>query len=130
MMFYNLNKSQEGISIVELLMSMLVVGVSLAAMNKNIMTAFDVQKSRDVSSMSSSLAYFKLEELMSFNPKSLSSSLNETETDVSYEGIESFNFTRATTITSNSDGTKTLNVTVSSNNTNLPKTFELTHTVY
>ena len=114
---------ESGFTLIEVLVSMLILSVMSLGVAMNTLGALRTAKFTEINHAASTLAISKMEEFAAMNVSALSSSLDATETAVTWSDFQT-TFTRTSIITENADDSRTVNVTVSSNNPKLATTVE------
>ena len=118
---------QEGITLMEVLVAIVLLGLMAGAAISNLIVALKTAQLTEVNFAANSLAISKVEELAAIDVDILDSSYNSTESSVSW-GDLNISFTRTTTVTVNADSSRTINVEVSSVGSNVPTTVDFTTT--
>ena len=116
---YFLDKSQHsrcaqaGSTIVEVLVAIVLFGLVGLSMATSNIYGIKFQKRAELGNLATNLAVTKIEQLAGYDPTTLDAGDNSSETGIAVSG-HSITFNRVTTITVNSDGSRTVQVTVSS----------------
>jgi len=118
---------ESGFSLIEIMMSILILAVISLAVSSNLIAALRTAKFTQVNHAASSLAISKVEELAAIDTLNLDASYNATETSVAWPDFN-INFTRTVVVTVNADESRTIDVTVVSNADKVPTTVEFTTT--
>ena len=87
-----------------------LVGLGLA---KSMITSISLQKQAEIGNLARNLAVSKAEELSGVNIDNLNNSYDSTESNLTVTG-HNIKFTRVTDVTVNSDGSRTIDISVSS----------------
>lgn len=103
----------DGFTIVELLVSLLLMGILAAAIARGTTVSLSLSKQTRVSQLMHNLAVGRLEEISGTKASFLTAGTG-VEAEVSAPGAE-FTFTRTTAITIENDNTRAVTVTVASN---------------
>lgn len=122
-----LSGSQEGFSLIEVLVSMLLIVIMGLAVASNTAGALRVAKYTELNHAASSLAISKVEELAAIDAVDLNSSFDQIEEDVEWPELN-ITFTRTTTITVNADGSRRVDVNVTSNASTMPTSVDFATT--
>ena len=126
-----LNNTQGGFSLLEVLVSMTILGISGLAIAVTGIQSLHVQKLIEINHIANSLAISKMEEFASISTIDIVPGMSAVEPNVSWPGLQS-SFSRTTLVTENADDSRTVRVTVKSSNTKLPTTvsFETTFALW
>lgn len=108
--------NEKGLGMVEIIFSILLVGLAAGGIASHTILALKLSSRLELSQAAHALALSKAEQLSAINTSQLNSSYDLVETDLSAAGHPRITFSRTTTISANSDGTKTVNVEVSTEN--------------
>ena len=112
-------RSAKGITIVEVLVSIVLLGLMASAGISNLSLALRTAKTTEANYAATSLANQKVETISSLDVPNIDTSLNGTETGIAWNGTQT-TFSRTTVVTINSDGSRAVTVSVTSENPNLP----------
>lgn len=121
------NDNEAGFGAIESLVSIVLMSIIAVAIIMNLVVALRTAKITEVNHAASTLAVSKMEELASIDTLNLDDSYDAVENNVAW-GDFNFTFTRTTSITVNADNTRSVDVTVSSNSTNVPSTVSFSTT--
>lgn len=113
-------KGQEGYTLIELLVGMLLIAIISMAVMRNTTGALWASKLTEVNHIASSLAISKAEELAAQEAQNIAATAT-TETNLTHAG-SNITFTRTTTVTVNADNSRDIVIVVSSENPNVPTT--------
>ena len=116
---------EAGFSMMEVLAAMTLLSIVGLAISNSMIVAIRFQKIAEVGNMAKNLAVSKAEELSGVQLTALSDTYDATENNL-VVGSGKIKFTRVTNITVNSDGSRTVDVTVSSTSKYLPKAVKYT----
>lgn len=119
--------NEKGFGIIEMLVGILLAAIMGAAVASNLTNALKSGIAFDVNYAANSLANSKLELLAATGAASLDSTDNTSETGLTYPNIDT-TFSRTTTITVNSDSSRTAVVTVTATNNAVPTSVTQTST--
>jgi prepilin-type N-terminal cleavage/methylation domain-containing protein len=108
---YTAPKRQQGVSIIEVLVSMVILSIVALATCNNTIKGFVFFKRVARQSYASQLALDRLETLAARDPSTLTSADSSTESQLNYRNVQ---FERTTTVTVNADNSRTVSVVVSS----------------
>jgi len=100
----------KGFTSIELLVAISILSIVALAVSINTVKSFVFLKRGIRTSYATELAQDKIEYFAAMDPTNLSSANNQTETNLVFNKVT---FTRTSTVTSNSDGSRTVSVTVS-----------------
>lgn len=112
-------RAEEGFSLMEILIAILIIGVIGLGINMNAISSLQLVKYTELNYIASNLALSKIEELAAQDPVNLDSSDNSVESSVSSSATE-ITFQRTTTIVVNGDDSRTITVQVQSNSSAVP----------
>lgn len=107
---------ERGFTVIEVLVSIVILGVVGLAVAMNTIKSYTFLKRGIRNSYAAQLALDKIETLAAKDPSTLSSANNQTESGLSWRNVK---FNRTTTITVNSDGSRTISVSVTGANKSL-----------
>jgi Tfp pilus assembly protein PilV len=116
---------ESGVSMVEVLVAMSLLAISGLAVTQSTIRAFGTLNQSYRTSVASQIALDKIENLAQQDPSTIQSTSNETNSSVTQSGLQ---FLRSTRVTVNSDGSRTIIVSVTSP-TGSPGTASLTTTL-
>lgn len=102
-----------GFSLMEVLVAIVIFGIAGLAMTSNAVVGFRFQKSTELGLLAKNLAVSKAEELSGVFLDDLDNSYDLTENNLTVTGHR-IPFTRVTDVTIEADGSRTIDVTVSS----------------
>lgn len=119
------HESERGFLMLEVMVALVVLAIVGVAITNSAYSALRFQKQAEIGSFARNIAVSRIEELAGVPTGTLSSSYNETNTTVTVPGT-SVQFTRSTTVTANSDGSKSVSVTVGSSSVLLRSSLTLT----
>jgi type II secretory pathway pseudopilin PulG len=111
--------SQAGFTMLEALVGMSFAGMLSLAIAMSLTAAMRTEKATEVHFAASTIASNRIEQISSVDVQNITSAYNETDTEVSW-GDLNVTFLRSTTITTNSDGSRTIKVSVRSDHSLLP----------
>ncbi len=118
-------KSEVGISMLEVLVSILLLGIMSTGVSKSVVMALKTSTYTEYNHIATSLAVSKMEELASINVTSIGA-LHSVEDEVAWPSFNS-TFERETVIVINPDESRTITVTVTSNNSYAPTSVQFTN---
>jgi type II secretory pathway pseudopilin PulG len=104
---------EDGITLLEVLVAILLLGVVSMAIAVNTVNALHVAKKTHINYLASNLALSKIEQLAAYEASRLEESAGGTETGLTTAGTQ-LTFKRITTITVNDDRSRTISVRVES----------------
>lgn len=104
---------EDGFSIIEVIVSILIIAVMSLGILSNILMALRSDKLIEVNQAAYNLALSKVEQLAAIKPSQLDASDNQSETGVTVSGMN-VTFARTTQVTVNADNSRTIQVDVSS----------------
>jgi len=105
-------QQQAGITLIEVLVSMVLLAVFGLAITMTTVRAFQYTKYTEVSHAASTMAISKLEEISSLDTADLNVGLNGTEAGLTWASLNNFTFNRTTTLVINGDNSRTVTVNV------------------
>ena len=110
---------QQGISLIEVLLALLLIGIISLGIAANTISSMHIQKKTEENYAASNLALSKVEQLSAIPVGQLSSANNLVENNLKVPGSNA-NFRRTTTVVVNADTSRTITVRVESVGTMLP----------
>lgn len=116
---------QYGFGLLEVLVSIVLISIVAIAVLYSLSTAMTVAKLTEVHYAASSIASSRIEELSAIDIKDLDSSFNEVNTPITWGGLN-ITFLRSVTVMVNADDSRTIRVTVVSDNKALPADINFT----
>jgi len=116
-----IHSGQSGITVIEAVVSIVVLSIVAVAITSNLFVALRTAKTTEVNHAVSTLASSKMEELSAISAIDLNPSFSGVEANVTWPDLN-FTFTRTTVVTINSDQSRSATVTVSSNHPSLKST--------
>lgn len=119
-------KGEQGFSIIEALVSILLISIMSAGIFASTRTSLRTTKLVEYNHIATSLATSKMEEIASKNVSFVTTADGGVETAVPWPGLNE-TFRRETTITVNADDSRTVTVVVNSNSDTLPTEVEFTN---
>ncbi|MCI5066015.1 prepilin-type N-terminal cleavage/methylation domain-containing protein [bacterium] len=119
--------SEEGITLVEVLVATVLLSVMAAAAITNLTMALWTAQLTEVNFAANSLAISKVEELSAVDVDLLDASYNSTENNVQWSDLN-IAFTRTTTVTVNGDSSRTVNVNVATSGSKIPTSVQFNTT--
>ena len=117
--FREIQRQEEGVTLIEVLVSLTLVAIAASGVYSGISTSLKVTKMTEVHYLASTIAISRIEELSSIDVTDLDNSYNETDTNVSWTGVN-LTFLRDTTVVTNADDSRTITVNVTTDNDALP----------
>ena len=117
---------EKGLGMVEVLFSILLVGLAAAGIASHTLTALKISSRLELNHAAHSLALSKAEQISSLNTSSISSADNSVENGLTSGGFNRITFRREVTINTNSDGSRTIEIEVRTENA--PETVSSTYT--
>jgi prepilin-type N-terminal cleavage/methylation domain-containing protein len=119
--------SEQGMTLIEVLVAILLIGIVSMAVAVNTINALSVAKKTHINYLASNLALSKVEQLAAYEASQLSA-LSTTETHLTTAGTD-LTFKRTTTIVKNSDNSRTITVRVDSESAAVPTHVTFTSTL-
>ncbi len=117
---YSLNfNSESGFGLLEVLVAMVLASLITVGIALNMATALKVGKLTEAHFAASTLANSHIEELAAVDALDLDASYNETDTQVTFPGLN-INFNRSTQVVVNADNSRTITVSVTSTHAGIP----------
>lgn len=113
------HSDESGFGMIEALASLFMIAVVSAALVSGLQVALRTAKFTEVHHAASSLAASKIELLAAKDVANLTSGDGGTEASVTWPGFNNLTFTRTTTVTVNADSSRTIQVSVVPNDSNL-----------
>lgn len=110
---------QAGVSLLEVLVGLVLIAIAGIGATYSMITSLRVEKATQVHMAANSLASAKVEELTAVDTLDLDSTFNESDVVLTLPELQ-VEFSRSTTITVNSDQSRTIDVTVRSLSERLP----------
>lgn len=117
----NLSAAQAGFSMMEVLVAMAVFAIVALGAAQSTIYAVKFQKYAEVSNAARNLAVSKAEELTGVDLALLDDRYDLSESDIAVVGHNAVKFNRSTNVSVNSDGSRTVDITVSSSSPLLRK---------
>lgn len=111
-------KSQRGFGLIEVLVAFLLFSIISLSATKSAIYSIRYQKNAEVGNIARNLAVTKAEQLAGISLDELDSTYGGTESELTTEGSDIL-FTRVTTVTVNADGSRSIDITVSSDHSAL-----------
>ena len=111
--------AEQGMGIIELLIAVALIGLIAAGISSNTTMSLRISKYTELNYAASNLALSRIELLSAIEPADVDSDYNKTETGLTTNGV-GIKFTRVTTVTVNSDDSRTINVVVSNSDYKIP----------
>lgn len=109
----------QGFSLLEVLVAIVFIGIVSLSISSSIAVALKTEKNTEVHFAASVLASDRMEQLSALDAIDLDSSYNESGASVSWNGLN-INFLRSTTVTVNADDSRTIDVSITTDNANFP----------
>ena len=119
--FKNNKTDQQGFTLLELLITIVLIGILGMGISMSLITTMKVYESNKVDRAANTLAGSKLEQLLAIKPDLLDDSDDSSETGLSISGTN-ITFSRTVDITVESNGSRSISVTVESENNSYQKT--------
>lgn len=106
---------QRGFGLIEVLVAFLLFSIISLSATRSAIYSIRFQKNAEVGNIARNLAVTKAEQLAGISLDELDNTYGGTESDLTTEGSE-MTFIRVTTVTVNGDGSRSIEITVSSDN--------------
>ena len=119
--------SEGGISLIEVLVALLLIGLISLGIAANAIGSFHILKKTEENYAASNLALSKIEQLSAIPVNELSADDNSVEDSVTVSGMNTI-FKRTTTVAVNADSSRTITVKVESLSAKLPTAVTFTTT--
>lgn len=120
-------RNDRGLTMVESLISLVLLSIIGLSVTYSAMYGVRFQRYTEIGNIAMNLALSKVEELSGIRLDLLDSSYGGTETNLTVTGYK-VKFTRVTTVTTNADGSKQIDVTISANKAYLLNSVHFTTT--
>lgn len=111
--------SQSGNSVIEVLVSIVLMALLGLGVTNSAISSLRFSKYMETHHVASSLAISKMEEIGALDTTDIDDDLDVTEGTVTWPGL-SFTFTRTVAVTVNGDNSRTVDITVTSNDAPIP----------
>lgn len=111
------SKKEEGFSMVEVIVSILIIAIMSLGILSNILMALRSDKLIEINQAAYNLALSRVEQFAAIKPSELDASDNSSETALTVAGLN-ISFSRTTTVTVNADNSRTITVDVQSESNN------------
>lgn len=118
---------EAGFTITEVLVSISLLALLGLGVTNSAISSLRFSKYMEVHHVASSLAISKMEEIGALNTVDIDTGLSATENSVVWPGL-TFAFTRTTAVTMNADNSRSVDVTVTSNDAPIPASVTFTST--
>lgn len=119
--------NEEGFSIIEVVVSIMIIASMSLGILSNILMALHSDKLVEVNQAAYNLALSKVEQFAAIKPSQLDASDDQSETGVAVSGMN-ITFARSAQVTVNADNSRTIQVDVSSERSNLATSVSYTTT--
>jgi Tfp pilus assembly protein PilV len=110
-----------GMGLLEILVAIFLIGIISLGIAANTISSTQIVKKTEINYAASNLALSKVELLAAMDTTSLTAANGSTENNLTVPGTQ-LTFRRVTVVTVNADGSRTIEVTVTSNSTAVPTT--------
>jgi prepilin-type N-terminal cleavage/methylation domain-containing protein len=129
--FFTDSRSQAGVGLIEVLVALVLIGIMSLGIAANTIGAIQIAKKTETNYAASNLALSKVEQLSAFRVADLTSANSSVEDNISVPGMNT-KFKCTTTVTVNSDQSRTIHVKVESVNAKIPTrvNFETTFSIW
>jgi prepilin-type N-terminal cleavage/methylation domain-containing protein len=104
---------ERGVSMVEVLVAISILAISGLAVTQSTIRSFATLNQSYRTSVASQIALDKIESFAQQDPSTIQTSSNESNNSVTHSGLQ---FLRSTSVAVNSDGSRTITVSVASQN--------------